>query len=296
MEFDRWRGIHTILVTPFKPDLSLDLEGLRRNTRFAAESSAHVLICLGTQSEFFSLSEEEKRQVARAVVEETAGRKPVVCGVSDTSTLGAVALARYCREVGADAVMVTPPYFPQVTPATVHDHFVRIAREGDLPVFLYNAPARAGVNVTPEQISKLADEPGIIGVKQATGNVTELEETVALAGHRMAVVGGSEAMIWPCLALGMIGSTSTGACFMPDVMVEIYDAAVKGDLKRGNELYLRLSPLRLLAKAMGHAAQVKAGMDLVGLAGGPVRPPLPPIQEAHREQLRNLLRGLKIVA
>lgn len=295
MELDRWRGIHTILVTPFKQDLSIDIEGHRANTRFAADSSAHVLICLGTQSEFFSLDFEEKKQITRATVEEARGKKPVVVGVSDTSTLGAVALARYAREVGADAVMVTPPYFPAVTPKSVHDHFVRIAQEGVLPVFLYNAPARAGVNITPEQVARLADEPGIIGIKQAAANVTDLEETMALAGDKMAVIGGSEAMIWQCLSLGMIGNTSTGACFMPDTLVEIYDAAVRGDLHRGLELYMRLSPLRLLAKKMGHAAQVKAGMDMVGMAGGPVRPPLPQIQQEHRDELRGILKELGIL-
>ena len=111
----------------------------------------------------------------------------------------------------------------------------------------------------------------------------------------MALIGGAESMIWPCLALGMIGNTATTASFWPESVVEIYDAAVRGDAHEAQALYLRLAEYRMLCKAAGHAAVVKAGMDMVGLAGGPVRPPLPVMTDAHREHLARILREFEVL-
>lgn len=294
MNFDKWRGIHTILITPFKSDFSLDLEGHRRNVRFAATSSAHVVVCLGTQGEFSSLNAEERRTIMRATVEETQGRKPVICGTGSPSTIETLELSRYAKEIGADASMVVPPYFAEATPEGVLDHFRRVAEGSGLPLFLYNAPARVGFNLTPPLVARLADVPGIVGVKQATRNVTELEETVTAVGERMAVIGGAEAMIWPCLALGMIGSTSTGASFMPDPMVRIYEAAQDGRLQEGLKLYYDQAEFRAVTKTFGHAAAVKVGMDFVGLAGGPVRPPLRTPNDEDRKRILKVIQNLGI--
>lgn len=293
-EIDRWRGIHTILITPFRGDLSLDVEGHRANVRFAAASRAHVLVCLGTQGEFSSLATEERKLIMRITVEETQGRKPVICGTASSSTLEAIELSRYAKDVGADAGMAVPPYYAEVTPDGVVDHFRRIAEATPLPLFLYNAPARAGFNLTPPLLARLADVPGVVGVKQATRNITELEETVTAVGHRMAVVGGAEAMIWPCLALGMIGSTSTAASFMPDPMVRLYEAARAGRMQEALELYYAQAELRAVSKTLGHAAVVKIGMELVGLAGGPVRPPLCTPNEEERGQVLQVLARLGV--
>ena len=288
MDYDRWRGIHTILTTPFREDLSLDREGMARNVSFAADSPAHVLVVLGTQGEFAAVTDEERLEVMRIAVEANQGRKPIMLGVSHSGTVAAVELTRYAKELGADAVMATPPYFNNVNDASILDHFRRIAEVG-VPVFLYNAPPRVGYSLRPALIAELADLAGVAGIKQATQNTRELDETVALAADKMALIGGAEAMIWPCLALGMIGNTATTASFWPESVVEIYDAAVRGDAHEAQTLYLRLAEYRMLCKAAGHAAVVKAGMDMVGLAGGPVRPPLPVMTEAHRQHLARML-------
>ena len=294
MDHDRWRGIHTILTTPFKEDLSLDREGMARNVSFAADSSAHVLVALGTQGEFAAVTDEERLEIMRIAVETNQGRKPVMLGVSHSGTVAAVELTRYAKELGADAVMATPPYFNNVNDASIRDHFQRIAEVG-VPVFLYNAPPRVGYSMRPAMIAELAEVAGIVGIKQATQNAVELDETVALAADKMALIGGAEAMIWPCLALGMIGNTATTASFWPESVVEIYEAAVRGDAHEAQALYLRLAEYRMLCKAAGHAAVVKAGMDMVGLAGGPVRPPLPVMTDAHKEHLANMLREFGVL-
>ena len=294
MDHDKWRGIHTILTTPFRDDLSLDREGMARNVSFAADSSAHVLVVLGTQGEFAAVTDEERLEVMRIAVETNQGRKPVMLGVSHSATVAAVELTRYAKELGADAVMATPPYFNNVNDASIRDHFQRIADVG-VPVFLYNAPPRVGYSLRPALIAELAEIDGVAGIKQASQNAVELDETVALAADRMALIGGAESMIWTCLALGMIGNTATTASFWPESVVEIYDAAVRGDAHEAQALYVRLAEYRMLCKAAGHAAVVKAGMDMVGLAGGPVRPPLPVMTEAHKEHLARILREFGVL-
>ncbi len=267
-------GIHTILITPFTSDYGLDLSGHRRNVEFAAKSNAHALVCLGTQGEFHSLNSDEQKQIMKATVEANAGRKPVICGTAHSSTLEAQELTRYAKEVGADAVLMTPPYYSQVTWKGVYDHFARIASKVDLPIVLYNAPDRAGFNLTPEYLAKLAEIDQVVAVKQASRNIMEIEETISQVGGKMAVFGGSEAMMWPVMALGAVGSSSTAASFMPQYFIDMYQAAINGNYRLGQSMFARLAPFRMLSKRLGHAAVVKAAMDRVGLAGGPMRPPL----------------------
>ena len=285
MDSLKWRGIHVILTTPFNADLSLNIEGHRRNVRAAAASGAHVLVALGTQGEFHSVGMDERMQIAEVTVQE-AGGLPVVIGCSHSHTLEAVALAKHARSAGADAVMLTPPYFAQVNAESVKDHTLRVARDADIGVFLYNAPERAGFNWTPDLVLDLAEaDDRIIGIKQASSNAQELAETVSLVGTRMAVIGGSEAMIYQTLSLGMIGCTSTTASFHAAPFVEIYESVLEDRYVEARDRFMLLAPLRSAFKATGHAAGVKIGMDMVGLDGGPVRPPLAVPSESARNML-----------
>ncbi|USJ28409.1 4-hydroxy-tetrahydrodipicolinate synthase [Ensifer adhaerens] len=292
MNLSYMRGVHTILVTPFNSDYSLNIEGHRRNVEFAAKSSAHALVCLGTQGEFHSLNTEEQKQIMKATVEQNAGRKPIICGTAHSSTLEAQELTRYAKEMGADAVLMTPPYYSQVTWKGVYDHFARIASKVDLPIVLYNAPERAGFNLTPEHLAKLSEIDQIVAVKQASRNIMEIEETISQVGDKLAVFGGSEAMMWPVMALGAVGSSSTAASFMPQYFVDIYEAAINGEYERGQDLFMKLAPFRVLSKKLGHAGVVKAAMDIVGLAGGPMRPPLVTPKREDLVELDKILADL----
>ncbi len=293
-ELNFLHGIHTILVTPFKKSYELDIEGHKKNVDFAAKSSAHALVCLGTQGEFHSLNSDEQKQIMKATVEANAGRKPIICGTAHSSTLEAEALTKYAKEIGADAVLMTPPYYSQVTWKGVHDHFARISQNVDMPIIMYNAPDRVGFNLTAEHLVQLSALENVVGVKQASRNIMELEESVSQAGSKLAVFGGSEAMMWPCMALGMVGSSSTAASFMPQYFVDIYDAYKQGRMKEGYDKFMALAPFRRLSKKLGHAAVVKASMDRIGLVGGPMRPPLVTPAEADLKELDGILASIGI--
>lgn len=287
-------GIHTIMVSPLTADYDVDTAGLRRDVEFAASSNAEAIVVLGTQGEFPAFSADEAKLIMKTAVEASAGRKPVVCGSSRSSTLEALELTRYAEEIGADAVLLTPPYFSQVKWEGVYDHFARISNDTSIPIIIYNAPERVGFDVVPQQLLKLAELENVVAVKQASRNIVSLEETVSQVGDAMAVFCGSEAMMWPALALGMVGSSTTAASFMPQYFVDLYQAAVERRFQDGLDLYMRLAPLRRLSKRVGHAAVVKAVLDRMGLAGGPVRPPLVTPTSDQLSELDGILNDLGI--
>jgi len=287
-------GIHTILITPLKKNFEFDEKGHRGNVDFGATSNAQALVCLGTQGEFASFSKEETKQIMRATVEAAQGRKPVVCGTSHSSTQEALDLTRYAEEIGADAVLMTPPYFSAVKWDGVYNHFATISEATNIPIIIYNAPDRVGFNVMPDQYRKLAELDNIVGVKQATRNIMELEETVSQAGDALTVFGGSEAMMWPCFAMGMVGTSTTGASFMPQYFVDLYQAAVDRRMQDAMDMFARLAPFRRISKKFGHAAVVKAALDRLGLAGGPVRPPLTTPTKEDLKDLDSILADLGV--
>jgi len=288
-------GVHTILTTPLTADHRLDEEGLARNVEFGANSNVHALVCLGTQGEFSSFSTAERRRIMEITVQTTAGRKPVVCGTSHSNTQEAMELTQYAAELGADAVLVTPPYFAAVPWAGVHDHFKALSDGADIDIFIYNAPERAGFNTTPAYLVELSKLEHVVGVKQASRNIIELEKTVDVVSGHMAVLGGSEAMMWPCLAMGMRGSSTTAATFMPQYFVDLYDAAVEGRSEDAARLFRDLAPFRRLSERHGHAAVVKAASEMVGLAGGPMRAPLTTPAPGDLSELSDILKQLGVL-
>jgi 4-hydroxy-tetrahydrodipicolinate synthase len=271
---DIWRGIHAVMVTPFNADLSLDESGLRANVEFLATSNVDAVLCLGSEGEFYALTDEERRRVAEITVDALGGRKPVAVGVSHESAMQAASLARHAGSIGASAVLATAPYFGQPALPEIRDHFALIAEAG-LPVFVYNSPSRVGYGLRPSAIATIAQVPGVIGVKQAAADISELVELLeTLDGSGCLVIGGSENTIWPALAVGAVGNTATAASAVPQVFVRFWELAREGRLEDGRALYRRLTPLRqAYVAAGGQAAIVKRLMEKAGLCGGPVRPP-----------------------
>ena len=273
-DHDRWHGIHAVMVTPFNADLSVDEEGLRSNVAFLAESAVDAIICLGSEGEFYALSDDERQRVAEVTVDELRGRRPLVVGVSHPSGIPALVLARHAASIGADAVLATPPYFGRPSLAEIQAHFSMIA-EAELPVFLYNTPSRVGYGLGASDIAAIVGVSGLIGVKQAAPDIAELVELLsALDGSGPIVIGGSENTIWPALAVGAVGNTATAASAIPGVFARLWALAQRGSLSEGRDLYRLLAPLRqAYAVAGGQAPVVKRLMDRAGLCGGALRPP-----------------------
>jgi 4-hydroxy-tetrahydrodipicolinate synthase len=289
----QWRGIHAVMVTPFQADLSLDEAGLRTNVEFLAQSSVDAVLCLGSEGEFYALSDDERRRVTEITVEALRGRKPVAVGVSHASAVQAVELARHAASVGADAVLSTAPFFGRAPLQEIKNHFRSIADVG-LPLFIYNTPSRVGYGLSPSDMAAIADVPGVVGIKQAAPDVLDLVELLdALSDSPCLVLGGSENTIWPALAVGAVGNTATAASATPEVFVRLWRLACDGRLDEGRDLYRKLMPLRrAYALAGGQAAVVKKLMDKAGLCGGAVRPPVRPLTAAVEPLLDAVVSAL----
>ncbi|MCM3666288.1 dihydrodipicolinate synthase family protein [Mesobacillus subterraneus] len=268
------KGIHSILTTPLNEDHTVDYEGLRRNVEFGAASNVEALIILGTQGEFYAFDTEEKKEIIRVAVEAAAGKKPVIAGTSDSGTFTAVKLTQFAKDVGADAVIVTPPYYAAVSLDNVYAHFEKLNQVG-IPIVLYNAPPRQGYNIPPEFLVKLTELENIVAIKQATQNIVEQEKTLALLGEEVSVFGGSEAFMYPVLSIGHCGTSTTAATCFPQYFVDMYEAVGAGDHKKAKAMFDDLEPFRRVCEKLGHAAVVKyISEKYFGLAGGPMRLPL----------------------
>ncbi len=288
----KFEGVFAILTTPFNADWSLDERGLRAHCDFLAAAPVDVVVALGTESESYALTDAERRRVAEVVVETIAGRKPVICGVSHPSTIESVALARHAKAAGADAVMSLAPYFVKAGVDGARRHFKAIAEVG-IPFFAYNSPGRVGYGLSPEELDQIAgDAPGMVGIKQAAPDLSELAALVN-TGRIAHVIGGAETAFWPALSVGARGNTATAASALPAPFAAMWKAFEAGDTSRGERVYASLEPLRRAYRMAGGQAQVvKRLQSLVGLPGGPVRPPLAEVSSSVDAVLRSLLDQL----
>jgi 4-hydroxy-tetrahydrodipicolinate synthase len=281
------------MITPFQRDLAVDVEGLRSNVAFLAESAVDAIICLGSEGEFYALTDQERRLVVETTAGELRGRRPLVVGVSHPSAVQSLALAKHAASVGADAVLSTPPYFGQPPLAGIQAHFSTIAEAG-LPVFLYNTPSRVGYGLTPSEIATVVALPGVVGIKQAAPDIGDLVELLStLDPARSLVIGGSESTIWPALTVGAVGNTATAASVIPAVFGRLWGHAQAGRLAEGLRLYRLLAPLReAYVSAGGQAPVVKRLMDLAGLCGGSMRLPACAVDGAVESLIGALVSSL----
>jgi dihydrodipicolinate synthase/N-acetylneuraminate lyase len=277
-----WTGIYGVLITPLNSDGTVDHAGLAANVEFLSSAECGALVSLGSEGEFYALTDAERRAVVETTVSALGGRKPLVVGVAHPSTREAVALARHAEGCGADATMATPPYYVKTDEAGLYDYFRTLAGATQIPLLAYNSPGRVGINLSPAFLMRAIRDLGLGGVKQASGDITELADLLhADLGARPVVVGGAEATIWPALAIGAHANTATAATALPEVFAALIGHARRGELAAGADLYRRLGGLRAAyTLAGGQAAVVKHLCERRGLAGGGVRSPGRAVPEA----------------
>ncbi len=280
------------MVTPLKKSEELDLEGLRVVARFLLDAGVHGLFPVGSQGEFWALSREEKGQVWETVVDEVNGKVPVYAGAGAESTRETIELARLAKDLGCDAASIITPYFISPKGHELVEHYKLVAEKADLPVVLYNNPPRTGVRVPPEAVARLVDECGnVVGIKDSSGDLTTTMEFIRSGGPKFSVLAGRDTLIYATLLYGGKGAIAACGNVVPRLIVEIYEAFVKGDYEGALEAQFKLAPLRLAFELGTFPAVVKEAMEMVGLPAGPCRKPVLPMDEASREKLRTVLEG-----
>ena len=286
-----FEGILPAIITPFHRDSvsSLDIEGLRSNVESLLQSGVHGIVPCGSTGESATLTFEEHEQVIGETVEVVNGRVPVLAGTGSNNTAEAIRLTRSAQEVGADGALVISPYYNKPNRSGLIKHFTKLA-DLDLPVVLYNVPGRTGQNLQPDLVIELARHPNIVGIKEASGDITQISRIIeGTRDEDFIVLSGDDAMTLPVLAQGGAGVISVVANADPGRMVQMYEAFRAGDLSRAQDLHYELAPLMRAMFIDTNPIPVKKTVELLGMAAGSVRLPLDELDGAKTEQLRKVL-------
>jgi len=285
-------GCGTALVTPFSAGGAVDEASVRRLARRQLEAGVHFLVPCGTTGEAPTLSAAEKRRVVEIVVEEAKGRAPVLAGAGGYDTREVVEAAREMQAAGADGLLSVTPYYNKPTPEGLYQHYRAIAAATPLPVIVYNVPGRTGCNVDPATLTRLATIPNVVGVKEASGNMTQICEVARAVPAEFVVLSGDDALTLPAMAIGARGVISVASNELPAEMAQLVEAAERGDFTAAREIHARLLPLLLANFAESNPIPVKAAMALLGLLEENYRLPMVPPRAETREKLARILAAL----
>jgi 4-hydroxy-tetrahydrodipicolinate synthase len=287
-----FQGTMTALVTPFRGG-QLDEAALRRLVQLQLAGGVDVLVPCGTTGEGATLTAEESTRVIRICVEEAKGRAPVVAGCGTNSTTTTIENVRRAKEAGADGALVVTPYYNKPQQEGLFRHFELVAKEGGLPVVLYNVPGRTSVDLLPETVGRLSKVPGVVGIKEASGSlVRSLEVLEAVQGRPFDLIAGDDGLTLPVLAVGGVGVISVASNVVPERVSTIVQAFKRGDLAAAQAAQLSLNGLVRALFAETNPAPVKAALHLAGLMSDEVRLPLVPASEATRQKLMAAHGGL----
>lgn len=283
-------GCHIPLVTPFKSDYSLDIDGLRRLINYLIEEEkVNGLVPCGTTGESPTLDHEEHNKVIEITVKETRGRVPVIAGTGSNSTQEAIMMTKHAEEVGADATLQVGPYYNKPTMDGMLAHFEAIANNTKLPMLIYNIPGRTGRNIDPQTLIKLSEIDNIVGLKDACGDITQTMDIIAgtkKKGKPFFVLSGEDSLTYPLMALGGHGVI----CAVGNVIGREYTTMCRlmkeGQWVEARKIHYDTLPLVKTLFIETNPVPVKEAMVMMGLPAGPVRLPLVAMRPANREKLR----------
>jgi len=288
-----FRGTYTVLVTPFTADGAVvDLPALRRLVEFQITEGIDGLIPLGSTGEFLSVSREERTAIVETVVRTTAGRVPVLIGTGAEDTREAVALSREAEALGADGVMVIPPFYSVPTEDELFVHYSRIAEAISIPIMVYNNPATANVDLLPATLARLSTIPNCRYVKESTLEVTRVRDIIAACGERMTVFAG--VLGYESAWLGATGWVAVCSNVAPRLSRDMF-AAFDADRTRALALYRRLAPLLPWVGGPRYVSGTKAAFRLLGMDMGPPRPPRLPLPERDLPALAAVLQAMELL-
>jgi 4-hydroxy-tetrahydrodipicolinate synthase len=272
------------MVTPFKNG-ELDLETLRKLVEWHIDQGSHGLVPVGTTGESPTLSHEEHEMVIEEVVKAAAGRIPVIAGAGSNNTREGIRLVQHAESVGADAVLVVTPYYNKPTQAGLIAHYTALHEACALPIMIYNIPGRSVIDMSPATMGELAKLPRIIGVKDATGDISRVSKQRAACGANFCQVSGEDATALGFNAHGGVGAISVTANVAPKLCAEFQEATLAGDFAKALEYQDRLMPLHEAIFIEPGVAGAKYAMSKLGLCSEEVRLPLLPVTEATRAKI-----------
>jgi 4-hydroxy-tetrahydrodipicolinate synthase len=283
----KFAGCSVALITPFR-DGAIDEPALRELVEWHVEQGTRTVCPVGTTGESPTLSHDEHERVIAAVVEAAAGRIQVMAGTGSNSTTEAIRLTKFASRIGADASLQVAPYYNRPNQEGLYRHFAAIAESAEIPLILYNIPARTGRNVEPETVERLCKLGPIVGIKEAAGSLDQVSELVLRTD--LTVLSGDDSLTLPMLAVGAEGVVSVIGNLIPRDVAALIDAFREGRLDEAQAAHKRLFPLcRDLLGLAPNPIPVKAALQLLGRGNGELRLPLCPLDEGAQKGLRSAL-------
>jgi 4-hydroxy-tetrahydrodipicolinate synthase len=283
------------MVTPMHEDGAVDVEALRRLIDFLIEQGSDGIVAVGTTGESATLDEQEHCEVIRLVVEHTAGRVPVIAGTGANSTTEAVSLTRCAKAVGADACLLVTPYYNKPTQEGLYLHHKAVAKAVDIPQILYNVPGRTACDMLPETVARLALVDNIVGIKEATGDMSRVERIRNLCGEGFAIFSGDDATARELMLRGGHGVISVTANVAPAQMHTMSMAALAGDRARAEDLDAPLAALHRDLFVESNPIPVKWAVAELGLCGRGIRLPLTWLADAAQPRVRAALQQAGLI-
>lgn len=286
-----FQGSLVALLTPMDADGALDEDAFRRFVDWQIGEGTSGVVPVGTTGESPTLSHDEHRRIVELAVEVAHGRVPVIAGTGSNSTAEAVELTRHAKEVGADAALVVTPYYNRPTQEGLYLHFKAVADAADLPIIIYNIPPRSAVDMSVETMARLAKHPNVVGVKDATANLTRPLHTRAQCGREFCQLSGEDHTALAFLAAGGVGCISVTANVAPRLCAEMHRAWQDGRVQDAIQVQDRLVPLHDAMFAETSPGPVKYAASLLGFGTAHCRLPLAPLQPATQERVRSAMVG-----
>ena len=288
-------GVGTALVTPFLKNGDLDEAAVRRLGRRQIDNGVHFLVPCGTTGENPTLSGEERRRIVEILVDEAHGKTPILAGAGGYDTKEVVHQAREMERLGASGLLSVTPYYNKPTQEGLYQHFKAIAESTPLPIVVYNVPGRTGVNVEVSTLVRLAALPNIVGVKEASGNMTQMCEVARAAPPDFLVLSGDDALTLPLMAVGGRGIISVASNEIPREMVQMVEAAERNDVAAARALHNRILSLMLINFVEANPIPVKAAMAAMGLLDETYRLPMVSPRPASKEKILEVLKELDLL-
>src|SRR5262245_11169397 len=288
---DRLIGCGTAIVNPVKHDESIDESAFRRLVEFQIENGVDFIVACGTTGESVTMSDGEQARVVELAIEASERRAPVVAGAGGYNTREVIEKVHRYERLGADAILSVTPYYNKPTQEGLYQHYRAIAEATELPVILYSVQSRTACNIEPATVARLAGIENIIGVKEASGNITQIAEVASLVDGTFKLFAGDDSVVLPVAALGGVGVGSVASNLLPRQVSDLCHACVEGRFDEARKLNRQLTPIFKAMFIESNPIPVKAALAMTGMIEEVYRLPLTPISAPNRAKLEGILNG-----
>ncbi len=288
-------GCGVAIVTPFNEDTSVNYDALAKLLDFHVENGTDAIVICGTTGESATLTQEEHADVIKFTCDYVNHRIPVIAGTGSNETAYAIELSQDAEKAGADAMLVVTPYYNKCSQRGLVKHYQAIADNVTKPIIIYNVPSRTGVNVLPTTYAELCEHKNIVATKEASGNISQIAETIALCGDKLDVYSGNDDQVVPLMSLGGKGSISVLSNICPKIAHDIPALYLEGKYKESAELQLKYLELCNAMFMDVNPIPVKIAMQMMGFPVGPLRMPLCEMTDANTAKLQSVLKKYNLI-